>query len=107
MSKPFRVTIEQELNSGCVRRRDDQPGMMLLIQPPYYFGVIIARKIGPFLMSQAVNDARVAWMCLRQLILLTTQVGDFDFRPLTPEVDTTGIFDTFCNVSATYAGCVF
>src|SRR5712691_8258879 len=80
--------------------------MVPLLQAQGDLGIVVRGSVGLFLASERKNDASVVVTRDRRMVGLFA-AGDFDARPLTPQVDARGGFDHFADVGAAYARGTF
>src|SRR5271167_2232918 len=80
------VLVEQRGDTLRIGRLDDQTGVMLLDHTVDDLRRVEAGSIGMFGAGETEDAASVGVFALRQDIGNATQRGDFDARPLCPEI---------------------
>ena len=91
------IFFQQLLHAVGFLRLYDEPGVVVLLHAVYHFWSVEAGRIRRGFGGQAEHAAGVGVANLGQLIGLTAHGGNFDPRPLCPQVQAVGLFDQFGN----------
>src|SRR5271156_1875161 len=87
------VVLKQDTHALCIRRANDQPGVVMLLHSIHNLRRVKHRRIGLCRPGETENATRMLLASLRKRVWNTAQRANLDPRPFCPQIDAGSLLD--------------